>query len=347
MIVLFWCANVFAAAGVVDMLEGRVSIVSSGATRVARVGGAVEEGDSVQTAAGAWALIHMADGAIITVRPATQFTIETYRHIERQGADNPADSLRSVLLLSEGALRVVTGAIGKKNRAGYALKTPSATIGIRGTDHETAYFSRDATDQSQRAGTYDRVYSGGTILRGLGGEVHVNPGQSGFADRFGRAPPGLLEREPRFYGVYRALDVRVAPRREELLRKLEPRRGSPSSRINDVDSNRHVAHDNETRATTDERNSTGTQGGGVESGGGGKQEITAPRTEGGGDSSGNGSSGGSSGSAGGSGGSSHASGATDGGGKLNESVLRMSGSRGGSEAGGRSSGSTSRGGRTR
>lgn len=41
------------------------------------------------------------------------------------------------LLAVRGALRSISGWIGKINPRGYRVTTPTVTIGIRGTDHET------------------------------------------------------------------------------------------------------------------------------------------------------------------------------------------------------------------
>ena len=51
-----------------------------------------------------------------------------------------ASDNRSALSLLKGAMRAITGYIGRSNRDGYRIETPTATIGIRGTDHEPAYY---------------------------------------------------------------------------------------------------------------------------------------------------------------------------------------------------------------
>lgn len=217
----FWSAAVFAAVGSIDSFDGEVSILSKGVTRVANKRTSLEEGDVIRSGKGAWALVQMIDGALLTVRPQTEFRIEMYRYALEA---DPA-TMRSVISLTQGALRIVTGLIGKHNRAGYALKTPSATIGIRGTDHDTAHVGRDAASGGVSPGTYDQVHSGGTVLRSSRGDVQVNPGQTAHADLAGLAQPRLLDREPRFYQSYREIDRRVAPRREELQRKSVRQRG--------------------------------------------------------------------------------------------------------------------------
>jgi hypothetical protein len=165
----------------------------------------------------AWALIHMTDGAILTVRSQSEFRIATYRY--EPGADR--GTMRSAIVLTQGALRIITGLIGKKNKSGYALHTPTASLGIRGTDHDTAYVAYDAASGAVRAGTYDQVYSGATVLRSVQGEVQIQNGEVGYADSAGAARPRLLDQEPLFYRTHRVIDARTARRREELQQKIQ------------------------------------------------------------------------------------------------------------------------------
>ena len=67
----------------------------------------------------------MGDDALITVRPNTEFRLESYRYAPKAAAS----SSESVLAVMKGGLRIVTGLMGKVNREGYAVNTPTATIG--------------------------------------------------------------------------------------------------------------------------------------------------------------------------------------------------------------------------
>ncbi len=85
--------------------------------------------------------------------------------------------------LLRGSLRSITGWIGKNNPQRYALYTPTATVGIRGTDHETLVVENGA-----EAGTYDKVNTGETELLTPHGKVGVLPGKAAFAAKTGQAP---------------------------------------------------------------------------------------------------------------------------------------------------------------
>ncbi len=117
-----------APAGSVDFSTGNV--VATGADGRARPlvkGTELNSGDRVVTNDGR-AQIRFADGAYVSLQPNTDFAIREFRYEGRTDG-----SERGVFGLLKGAMRTVTGAIGRVNRAAYEIQTPTATIGIRGT----------------------------------------------------------------------------------------------------------------------------------------------------------------------------------------------------------------------
>jgi hypothetical protein len=117
-----------APAGSVDFSVGNV--VATGADGRARAlakGAELNAGDRVATNDGR-AQIRFADGAYVSLQPNTDFAIREFRYDGRTDG-----SERGVFGLLKGAMRTVTGAIGRVNRAAYEIQTPTATIGIRGT----------------------------------------------------------------------------------------------------------------------------------------------------------------------------------------------------------------------
>ncbi len=139
-----------------------------------RSGDTVFVGEQLQAGANGEAVLRMKDGGYLAVRPGAQFRVEDF------AADKSSNDRMSVRLM-QGGLRFITGWIAKLNPSGYRVRTPSATIGVRGTDHE-AYFLTDPMAQawSQRAGTYDKVSSGQTYLETPDGSVDIARGQVGF-----------------------------------------------------------------------------------------------------------------------------------------------------------------------
>ncbi|MFN0163453.1 MAG: FecR domain-containing protein [Burkholderiales bacterium] len=152
-------------AGSIEFVSGEATLRSAtGVSRPATRGSAIASGDSIETAQGRVQL-RMVDGAYISLQPQTLLRVEDYRM-----AGSTATEERGFLGLLRGGLRTVTGSIGRVNRAGYRLTTPTATVGIRGT----------AFSVSADAGTRLAVTEGIAALCNNGGCVDVGAGQSGF-----------------------------------------------------------------------------------------------------------------------------------------------------------------------
>lgn len=130
------CGYGYAAAGKVVNVSGPLfAVASSGAKRVLSVGSEVEQGDTLITEVKTYARVKFTDQGDITLRPETQLKVDSYTYAQGKPAeDNVA------LSLFKGALRSVTGLIGKRgNQDAYKLQTATATIGIRGTDFVVEY----------------------------------------------------------------------------------------------------------------------------------------------------------------------------------------------------------------
>src|SRR5581483_8363020 len=204
-------------AGTIDSLDGTVTIARFGGKPVsAHAGDTLREGDTLATAGDSWALLDMVDGATFTLRPQTRLRIDAYSYSESAASDN-----KSFLSLLTGTFRAVTGAIGMLNRPGYKVVTPSATVGIRGTDHETAYYPPGATEPGVEPGTYDKVNQGETFIRSAQGEIRLRPGQAGFAHHRADRKPRVLASIPAFYLRHVELDRKLTGRLREIRKRHE------------------------------------------------------------------------------------------------------------------------------
>jgi hypothetical protein len=174
-------------AGQVLWVSGAVQIVRvDGAVKTAAKGAVLRPGETIRTGKDAHAQLLMSDRGLIAVRPESSLRVAAYRY------DGRHDGTESALLqLVQGGMRSITGAIGETNKEKYKLETPTASIGIRGTDHET-FIVPDA-------GTYNRVTLGGTYLETGGGRIELAPGEVGFAGR--AAAPSFVTRTPEFMHV--------------------------------------------------------------------------------------------------------------------------------------------------
>ncbi|MBI5910579.1 MAG: FecR domain-containing protein [Betaproteobacteria bacterium] len=186
----------FGVAGNVQFVIGDVKLTTrAGVTRALQKGAEINEGDRVVTAAEASAQIKMVDGGFIAIRPNTDMGFDTYRY---SGKEDGTES--AIVSLLQGGFRTITGIIGRTNKQNYLVKTVTATIGIRGTDHEPMVILAPRPGQVAVAapGTYDKVNVGIAFIRNDAGSVDIHRNQVGFAPET-KAPPVVLPRIPPFY----------------------------------------------------------------------------------------------------------------------------------------------------
>ena len=122
-----FAAQAGAAAGRTEFTIGGVTLARGGVERPLTRGTELDNGDTVRTNDGR-AQIRFTDGAYVSLQPNTEYSIRDYRY----GAGAQREE-RGFFGLVKGAMRTVTGAIGRINRDRYQIATPTATVGIRGT----------------------------------------------------------------------------------------------------------------------------------------------------------------------------------------------------------------------
>jgi len=117
-----------AAAARADFVYGNVTVAGLDGREQALVRGAeLNNGDTVRTADGR-AQLRFTDGAYVSLQPQSEFAIRDYRFDGRTDGTE-----RGFFGLLKGAMRTVSGLVGRVNRDHYQVTTPTATIGIRGT----------------------------------------------------------------------------------------------------------------------------------------------------------------------------------------------------------------------
>ena len=204
-------------AGKVDLVEGEVRILDKQQKpRTVNVGDSLYEGDSVVTGADGELHVTMEDEGFIAVRPNTKMRISEFR---AQGDDQD----KGVFGLMVGSMRSVTGWIGKYHPRSYSIRTPNATIGIRGTDHEPMVIAQGSTDGE--AGTYDKVNIGGSYIQTSQGRIEVSERRAAFAPHFGKRGalrPRLLEGIPHFYRPTR--NERLIDKKHEFIQRIVKQR---------------------------------------------------------------------------------------------------------------------------
>src|SRR6266850_4421232 len=198
-------------AGKVELVEGDVRFFDRAMTlRRPVTEDSIFEGESVATGANGEVHLRMEDGGFIAVRPGTRMRIARFR---AQGDESDAMTIG----LLEGTLRSITGWIARYGRNSYQVRTPTVTIGVRGTDHEPYHIP--AGSPLGEPGTYDRVNQGGTTMQTAQGRVDIAPGRAGFA-RLRRAErPRGLERIPAHFRPTRH-EERITRRYQEIQQRL-------------------------------------------------------------------------------------------------------------------------------
>lgn len=198
-----WAGQV---AGTVLQLSGPLMVKKAdGKVKLLAIKSEVEQGDTLLTEKDTYALIRLIDNSEITLKPNTSFVIEQFTY----AAEQP-DGDHAIFSLLKGGLRSVTGLLGKRNKERFEMKTPAATIGIRGTTFVASYVAPSATPlPTGPAGPAVPPSAGpglapGLYVQVLDGLIHVsNPagtqnfaaGQFGFTPNF-RQPPAMLPVNP-------------------------------------------------------------------------------------------------------------------------------------------------------
>lgn len=197
-----WAQN--SAAKVMSVSGTASAIDAQGRERPIAKGADVYAGDKVVTTETGLVQMRLHDGGYISVRPATEMVIDQFVHNEK-------DASQSSFLVSllRGGFRSITGLIGRTNPSGYQIRTSTATVGIRGTDHEPMLIldTPGAQSQDPPPGLYDKVNEGETFIRNKGGILALKAGDVGFSPLATDTPPQVLLKIPNFYRLQLRIDA--------------------------------------------------------------------------------------------------------------------------------------------
>ncbi|MFO1198871.1 MAG: FecR domain-containing protein [Burkholderiaceae bacterium] len=154
-----------------------------------KAGEAVRSGDRVITGSDGRVELRFLDGAVMAIQPGSDFKVEAYQY--------DAAGERNFMALARGALRTISGAIGKRNRDDYKLTTPTATIGIRGTEYEAAETpcGQAGCAPGDRPGLTVRVFQGRVAVSNGTGTTEVPEGQTLYV-RTAAAPASFGSGDP-------------------------------------------------------------------------------------------------------------------------------------------------------
>lgn len=199
----------FSGPVAVERADGNVVSASAGLK--------VSTGDTVVTGVGAYARLEMTDGGEMVLRPDTRLKIDDYKFNTAKPAE---DSF--LFRMVKGGLRTVTGLIGKRgNKDAYRLDTPTATIGIRGTQFDVRVCQANCGALAD--GTYLAVRFGAVHTANDHGALDIAAGQVAHVPR--QTPPVMLPRDP---GVG-FTPPPVIPKLDERKKQPPPSAGSPAA----------------------------------------------------------------------------------------------------------------------
>lgn len=163
-------ATAWSAAGKILFVTGEVFVITTqqNQQKLAR-GAEINEGDLIKTGPTGFTQVLMDDGGRLTLRAGSQLRITEFEYRKKSSG-------RSLMTLFSGSMRAVTGWIGHNDRNNYKIKTPTATIGIRGSDGNIGY--------SPEIGSAVQTIEGGHTLsyveaNGTAHTLDLNPGDVG------------------------------------------------------------------------------------------------------------------------------------------------------------------------
>ncbi len=116
-----------AAIGYVKTVKGEAFVDSGGQAIKAVEGTPLKVSDVIRTGANGSVGITLKDNTVMSFGPSTRFTLEEYLFAPAKG------DLKLGGRLASGSLHYVSGLIAKAKPEAVNVKTPTGTIGVRGT----------------------------------------------------------------------------------------------------------------------------------------------------------------------------------------------------------------------
>ena len=113
--------------GYVKTVKGNAFVVVNGTEAKAAVGTPITEGAVLKTDANASMGVTFKDNTVMSFGPNTELTVDEYLYSPNKG------KLRLGASLAKGTLAYLSGAIAKIKPDAVTVKTPTGTIGVRGT----------------------------------------------------------------------------------------------------------------------------------------------------------------------------------------------------------------------
>ena len=114
--------------GQVKIAKGQVTIERQGTTIPATVGARLQVADTVRTGADGSVGITMDDDSLLSAGPNSALSLDRYAF------DSTTNQGRLDTSLNKGTLSVISGRIAKQSPDAMTVRTPTAILGVRGTE---------------------------------------------------------------------------------------------------------------------------------------------------------------------------------------------------------------------
>jgi hypothetical protein len=121
-------APAWAEIGQIKVAKGQVTVERGGQALPAQVGLLLEAQDTVKTGADGSVGITMRDNSLLSAGPNSILALERFDF------DATTQAGRFDSLLRRGTLSVISGRIAKQSPEAMTVRTPSAVLGVRGTE---------------------------------------------------------------------------------------------------------------------------------------------------------------------------------------------------------------------
>ena len=130
---VFVAASASAAdIGQIKVSHGEVTVVRKGELRPGTIGTRLESSDVVRTGAAGSVGITMADNSLLSAGPNSILSLDRFDF------DPTSNQGRFDAQLQKGSLAVISGRIAKQAPEAMTVRTPSAILGVRGTEFAVA-----------------------------------------------------------------------------------------------------------------------------------------------------------------------------------------------------------------
>lgn len=116
-----------AVIGYVKTVKGDAMVINGGQQTKAQVGTPVVTGSKLKTGANSSMGVTFKDNTVMSFGPNTELTVDEYLYSPNKG------KLKLGATMAKGTLAYLSGAIAKIKPDAVAVKTPTGTIGVRGT----------------------------------------------------------------------------------------------------------------------------------------------------------------------------------------------------------------------